>query len=74
MFHIWASGFAVGGSSDEVRLRLKPGYPHLPPLLSSFETLIFNAVFSLPSVAIPPGLFHPLVQSACSAPPRIWCA
>lgn len=65
---------AVEGWSDEVRLCLKPGYPHLPPLLSNFETLIFNALFSLPAAAVPPGLFHPLVQSACSAPPRICCA
>lgn len=53
---------------------LKPGYHNLPPLLSNFEALIYNAVSSLPSAAIPPGLFHPLAQSARFAPPRIWRA
>lgn len=74
MFHIWASGFglplplAVGAWSDGARVYLKPGSHNCPPLLSNFKTLIFNAVSSLPSAAIPPGLLHPLVQSVCSAP------
>ena len=63
---------AAGDRSDGARVYLKPGYHKLPPLLSNFETLIFNAVSSPPAAAVPSGLFHPLVQSACSAPPRIW--
>lgn len=47
---------AVGDWSDGARVYLKPGYHNLPPLLSNFETLIFNAVSSLPSAAVPPGL------------------
>lgn len=63
---------AAGDWSDGAGEDFRPGCHSLPPLLSSFQTPIFNAVSSLPSAATPPGLFHPLVHSACSAPPHIW--
>lgn len=65
---------AAGDWSDGAGEDLSPGCHSLPPLLSSFETPIFNAVSSLPSAATPPGPFHPLAHSACSAPPHIWHA
>lgn len=51
---------AAGDWSDGAGEDLRPGCHSLPPLLSSFETPIFNAVSSFPSAATPPGLFHPL--------------
>lgn len=78
MFHIWASGlhfsFAVGDWSDGGKQYVKPGYHNLPPLLSNFKTLMFNAVSSFPSAAIPLRLFCSLLLSASFAPRRIWHA